>query len=40
VLASLVGFLADVDRPEEAAQAAFAIAVERWPPWSCARSAA
>lgn len=31
VLASLVGFLGDFDQAEEAAQEAFAIAVERWP---------
>ncbi|MFC7383773.1 RNA polymerase sigma factor [Sphaerisporangium rhizosphaerae] len=31
VLASLVGFLRDFDRAEEAAQEAFAIAAERWP---------
>jgi RNA polymerase sigma-70 factor (ECF subfamily) len=31
VLASLVGFLSDFDRAEEAAQEAFAIAAERWP---------
>jgi RNA polymerase sigma-70 factor, ECF subfamily len=31
VLASLVGFLGDFDRAEEAAQEAFAIATERWP---------
>jgi RNA polymerase sigma-70 factor (ECF subfamily) len=31
VLASLVGYLGDFDRAEEAAQEAFAIAVERWP---------
>jgi RNA polymerase sigma-70 factor (ECF subfamily) len=31
VLASLVGFLGDVDRAEEAAQEAFAIAARRWP---------
>ncbi|SNT49544.1 RNA polymerase sigma-70 factor, ECF subfamily [Streptosporangium subroseum] len=31
VLASLVGFLRDFDRAEEAAQEAFAIAVRRWP---------
>jgi RNA polymerase sigma factor (sigma-70 family) len=31
VLASLVGFLADFDKAEEAAQEAFAIAAERWP---------
>jgi RNA polymerase sigma-70 factor (ECF subfamily) len=31
VLASLVGFLGDFDRAEEAAQEAFAIASERWP---------
>ncbi|MET8140311.1 sigma-70 family RNA polymerase sigma factor [Sphaerisporangium sp. NPDC005288] len=31
VLASLVGFLGDFDRAEEAAQEAFAIAAERWP---------
>jgi RNA polymerase sigma-70 factor, ECF subfamily len=31
VLASLVGFLGDVDRAEEAAQDAFAAAAERWP---------
>lgn len=30
-MASLVGFLGDVDRAEEAAQEAFAIAAERWP---------
>jgi RNA polymerase sigma-70 factor (ECF subfamily) len=33
VLASLVGFLGDFDRAEEAAQEAFAIAAERWPAW-------
>jgi predicted RNA polymerase sigma factor len=31
VLASLVGFLGDFDRAEDAAQEAFAIAAERWP---------
>ncbi|TDE58913.1 sigma-70 family RNA polymerase sigma factor [Nonomuraea mesophila] len=31
MLASLVGFLRDVDRAEEAAQEAFAIAAQRWP---------
>ncbi len=31
VVASLVGFLGDFDRAEEAAQEAFAIAAERWP---------
>ncbi|HET6875419.1 MAG TPA: sigma-70 family RNA polymerase sigma factor [Acidimicrobiales bacterium] len=31
VLSSLVGFLGDIDRAEEAAQDAFAIAAERWP---------
>ncbi|MEV6868333.1 sigma-70 family RNA polymerase sigma factor [Streptosporangium subroseum] len=31
VLASLVGFLRDFDRAEEAAQEAFAIAAQRWP---------
>jgi RNA polymerase sigma-70 factor (ECF subfamily) len=31
VLASLVGFLGDFDKAEEAAQEAFAIAAERWP---------
>jgi RNA polymerase sigma-70 factor (ECF subfamily) len=31
VLASLIGFLGDFDLAEEAAQEAFAIAVERWP---------
>ena len=31
MLASLVGFLGDIDRAEEAAQEAFAIAAERWP---------
>jgi len=31
VLASLVGFLGDVDKAEEATQEAFAIAAERWP---------
>ncbi|TDB98481.1 sigma-70 family RNA polymerase sigma factor [Nonomuraea longispora] len=31
VLASLVGFLGDVDRAEEAAQEAFTIAAQRWP---------
>jgi RNA polymerase sigma-70 factor, ECF subfamily len=31
VLASLVGFLGDMDLAEEAAQDAFAIAAERWP---------
>jgi RNA polymerase sigma-70 factor (ECF subfamily) len=31
VLATLVGFLRDFDRAEEAAQEAFAIAAERWP---------
>ena len=30
-MASLVGFLGDFDRAEEAAQEAFAIAAERWP---------
>ena len=30
MLASLVGFLGDFDRAEEAAQEAFAIAAERW----------
>jgi RNA polymerase sigma-70 factor, ECF subfamily len=30
-VASLVGFLDDMDRAEEAAQEAFAIAAERWP---------
>ena len=31
VVAALVGFLGDVDRAEEAAQEAFAIAADRWP---------
>ncbi|HUA07466.1 MAG TPA: sigma-70 family RNA polymerase sigma factor [Solirubrobacteraceae bacterium] len=31
VLASLVGFLGDIERAEDAAQEAFAIAAERWP---------
>jgi RNA polymerase sigma-70 factor, ECF subfamily len=31
VVASLVGFLGDLDRAEEAAQEAFTIAAERWP---------
>ena len=31
VLATLVGFLGDIDLAEEAAQDAFAIAAERWP---------
>ena len=31
VLASLVGYLHDFDKAEEAAQEAFAIAAERWP---------
>ena len=31
MLASLVGFLGDFDRAEEAVQEAFAIAAERWP---------
>jgi len=31
VLAALIGFLGDFDLAEEAAQEAFAIAVERWP---------
>ena len=31
VVASLVGFLGDVDLAEEAAQEAFAAAAERWP---------
>jgi RNA polymerase sigma-70 factor (ECF subfamily) len=31
VLATLVGFLGDFDRAEEAAQEAFAVAAERWP---------
>jgi RNA polymerase sigma-70 factor (ECF subfamily) len=31
VLASLVGFLGDFDRAEEAAQEAFAVAAQRWP---------
>jgi len=31
VLASLVGFLGDFERAEEAAQEAFAVAAERWP---------
>ncbi|WP_432190617.1 RNA polymerase sigma factor [Streptomyces sp. Tue6028] len=31
VLASLIGFLHDFDKAEEAAQGAFAIATERWP---------
>jgi RNA polymerase sigma-70 factor, ECF subfamily len=31
VLASLVGFLGDFDKAEEAAQEAFAVAAERWP---------
>ena len=31
VLASLVGFLGDFDKAEEAAQEAFAIAAQRWP---------
>jgi RNA polymerase sigma-70 factor, ECF subfamily len=31
VLAALLGFLGDLDRAEEAAQEAFAIAAERWP---------
>ena len=30
-MASLVGFLGDIDLAEEAAQEAFAIAAERWP---------
>ena len=30
-MASLVGFLGDMDLAEEAAQEAFAIAAERWP---------
>jgi RNA polymerase sigma-70 factor (ECF subfamily) len=32
VLAALIGFLGDFDLAEEAAQEAFAIAAERWPP--------
>ena len=35
VLASLVGFLGDFDKAEEAAQEAFAIAAERWPATGC-----
>jgi RNA polymerase sigma-70 factor, ECF subfamily len=31
VLAALIGFLGDFDLADEAAQEAFAIAVERWP---------
>jgi RNA polymerase sigma-70 factor (ECF subfamily) len=31
VLATLVGFLGDIDLAEEAAQSAFAVAAERWP---------
>ncbi len=31
MLASLVGFLGDFDKAEDAAQEAFAIAAERWP---------
>jgi RNA polymerase sigma-70 factor, ECF subfamily len=31
VLASLVGFLGDFDKAEDAAQEAFAIAAQRWP---------
>ncbi len=31
VLAALIGFLGDIDRAEEAAQEAFALAAERWP---------
>jgi len=31
VLATLVGFLGDIELAEDAAQEAFAIAVERWP---------
>ena len=31
MLASLIGFLGDFDRAEEAAQEAFAVAAERWP---------
>jgi RNA polymerase sigma-70 factor, ECF subfamily len=31
VLASLVGFLCDVELPEDAAQEAFATGAERWP---------
>jgi len=31
VVASLIGFLGDFDRAEEAAQEAFAVAAERWP---------
>src|SRR5439155_4895030 len=31
VVASLAGFLGDLDRAEEAAQEAFAVAAERWP---------
>ncbi len=31
VLATLVGLLGDLDRAEEAAQEAFAVAAERWP---------
>jgi RNA polymerase sigma-70 factor, ECF subfamily len=31
VLAALIGFLGEFDLAEEAAQEAFAIAVERWP---------
>jgi RNA polymerase sigma-70 factor, ECF subfamily len=31
VLATLIGFLGDIDLAEEAAQSAFAIAAERWP---------
>jgi hypothetical protein len=31
VLASLVGFLGDFDKAEDAVQEAFAIAAERWP---------
>jgi RNA polymerase sigma-70 factor (ECF subfamily) len=35
VLASLVGFLGDFDKAEEATQEAFAIAAERWPASVC-----
>jgi RNA polymerase sigma-70 factor (ECF subfamily) len=35
VLASLVGFLGDSDKAEEAAQEAFTIAAQRCPPGGC-----
>ena len=37
VLAGLIGFLGDFDLAEEAAQDAFAVAAERWPPSGASR---